>query len=90
MHLFQTFIPAFEGKGEKMSALMMERSSSLRRKRRRESSDGKTLLVDYAATPEREQQKLFGHGVYTSPVWLRFHLDVICDHFYSQAGNIPD
>ena len=57
---------------------------------RRESSDGKTLLVDYAATPEREQQKLFGHGVYTSPVWLRFHLDVICDHFYSQAGNIPD
>ncbi|MGI9467132.1 MAG: hypothetical protein ACR2OA_08430 [Rubripirellula sp.] len=54
---------------------------------RRESSDGKTLLVDYAATPDREQQKLFGHGVYTSPVWLRFHLETICEHFYSQAGN---
>ena len=50
---------------------------------RRDSSDGKTLLVDYASTPGREQQKLFGHGVYTSPVWLRFHLETICEHFYS-------
>jgi hypothetical protein len=49
---------------------------------RRESADGKTLLVDYAATPGRENQKLFGHGVYTSPAWLRFHLENICKHFY--------
>lgn len=55
---------------------------------RRESSDGRTLLVDYPATPGREQQKLFGHGVYTSPGWLRFHLEAICEHFYSRAGNM--
>lgn len=54
---------------------------------RRESSDGKTLLVDYAATPGREQQKLFGHGVYTSPVWLRFHLERICEHFYARGAG---
>jgi hypothetical protein len=52
---------------------------------RRECADGNTLLVDYAATPGREKQKLFGHGVYTSPVWLRFHLEHICKHFYSRG-----
>jgi len=55
---------------------------------RRESSDGKTLLVDYAATPGREHQKLFGHGVYTSPAWLQFHFETICEHFYSRAGTL--
>ena len=54
---------------------------------RRVSCDGKTLLLDYPATPGREHQKLFGHGVYTSPIWLRFHLETICDHFYSQGSG---
>jgi hypothetical protein len=55
---------------------------------RRASCDGKTLLLDYPATPGREHQKLFGHGVYTSPIWLRFHLETICEHFYSQVSSI--
>jgi len=55
---------------------------------RRVSADGKTLLIDYPATPGREHQKLFGHGVYTSPIWLRFHLEAICDHFYSKSSVI--
>lgn len=55
------------------------------RQGRRVSCDGKTLLVDYAPTPDREHQKLFGHGVYTSPVWLAFHLQEICRHFYEPA-----
>ena len=55
---------------------------------RRVSSDGKTLLIDYPATPGREHQKLFGHGVYTSPIWLRFHLETICEHFYSQGSLV--
>ena len=49
---------------------------------RRESSDGKTLLVDYPTTAGQENQKLLGHGVYTSHKWLAFHLQVICRHFY--------
>ncbi|HBV65503.1 MAG TPA: hypothetical protein DEF45_21065 [Rhodopirellula sp.] len=57
---------------------------------RRESSDGRTLLVDYPETPGREQQKLFGHGVYTSPAWLQFHLETICEHFYSRVVNFTD
>jgi hypothetical protein len=55
---------------------------------RRESCDGKTLLVDYPATPGREQQKLFGHGVYTAPGWLHFHLDMICKQFYARTENV--
>lgn len=55
---------------------------------RRTSCDGLTLLVDYAETPGRENQKLFGHGVYTSPVWLRFHLETICKHFYLPANGL--
>ncbi len=49
----------------------------------RVSLDGKTLLVDYAATPEKWNQKLFGHGVYTCREWLPFHLRQIASVFYS-------
>lgn len=49
----------------------------------RVSLDGKTLLVDYASTPECWNQKLFGHGVYTCRQWLLFHLREITKEFYS-------
>ena len=42
-------------------------------------------VVSRLPTPDREHQKLFGHGVYTSPVWLAFHLQEICRHFYEPA-----
>ena len=55
---------------------------------RRESSDGKTLLVDYPTTAGQESQKLFGHGVYTCHQWLPFHLQAICSHFYQSDPSV--
>jgi hypothetical protein len=49
----------------------------------RVSLDGKTFLVDYAATTDDLNQKLFGHGVYTYRQWLPFHLRLIADEFYA-------
>ena len=58
---------------------------------RRESSDGKTLLVDYPNTAAQENQKLFGHGIYTSAKWLPFHLRSICQHLYDvDAAAVAD
>jgi len=51
----------------------------------RVSLDGKTLLVDYPSTDEHWNQKLIGHGVYTRPEWLPFHLNEISDHFYRSS-----
>ena len=49
---------------------------------RRESSDGTTLLVDYPDGDDDFNQKLLGHGVYTSRRWLPFHLHEIVHRFY--------
>ena len=44
--------------------------------------DGSALLVDYAEHPEKWNQKLLGHGVYTRYEWLPFHLNEIIRRFY--------
>jgi len=45
--------------------------------------DGKTLLVDYPNEPAKWNQTLLGHGIYTRPEWLPFHLNQIADRMYS-------
>lgn len=47
----------------------------------RVSLDGKTLLVDYPPQPDRLNEKIFGHGVYTCHQWLPFHLREIVNEF---------
>lgn len=47
------------------------------------SLDGKTLLVDYPNEPANWNQTLLGHGVYTRPEWLPFHLNQIRDRMYA-------
>lgn len=51
---------------------------------RRVSADGTTLLVDYPDTQMKWNQKLIGHGVYTRPEWLPFHLREITSRFYPE------
>ncbi len=48
----------------------------------RASPDGTTLLVDYPDHAERWNQRLIGHGVYTRPEWLVFHLREIANRFW--------
>lgn len=45
--------------------------------------DGQTLLVDYPNEPAKWNQTLLGHGIYTRPEWLPFHLNQIVDRIYS-------
>ena len=45
--------------------------------------DGQTLLIDYPDEPAKWNQTLLGHGVYTRPEWLPFHLNQITDRIYS-------
>jgi hypothetical protein len=49
---------------------------------RRVSSDGTTLLVDYADCQAGWNRKVLGHGVYTCSQWLPFHLREIVNRFY--------
>ena len=48
----------------------------------RVSLDGTTLLVDYPDTDQQWNRKLLGHGVYTRPEWLPFHLSHLEERFY--------
>lgn len=56
---------------------------------RRESSDGTTLLVDYASEDNPRYRSLFGHGVYTCEQWLPFHLREITERFYATQALPP-
>lgn len=49
----------------------------------RVSLDGKTLLVDYPDEPSKWNQVLLGHGIYTRPEWIPFHLRQIAQRVYA-------
>lgn len=44
--------------------------------------DGRTLLIDYPAQPKNWNAAVLGHGIYTRPEWLPFHLNQIVQRFY--------
>ena len=54
---------------------------------RRDSSDGKTLLIDYSEIQPSEASLLLGHGVYTLESLIPFHLAIAASELCEIASN---
>jgi hypothetical protein len=48
----------------------------------RVADEGTVLLVDYPNDDRHLREQLLGHGIYTSPAWLTYHLDQVVNRFY--------
>jgi hypothetical protein len=45
--------------------------------------EGNVLLIDYPNDERHLREQLLGHGIYTSPIWLAYHLDQVVNRFYA-------
>ena len=54
---------------------------------RRDSSDGKTILIDYSELQPSEASLLLGHGVYTLESLIPFHLAIAASELCETSSN---
>jgi hypothetical protein len=51
------------------------------------ADEGTVLLINYPDDERHQREQLLGHGIYTSPDWLAYHLELVTNHFY--AAELP-